>query len=92
MRDVAEIVARLSGAEVQRVANPRQEDAENELVVANSKFKLLGLDPVRTARIPKLPVPLCLPVAITLRVFHSDSPRLCCGSDDGSHHHRRALR
>jgi len=46
VRDVAEIVARLSGAEVQRVANPRQEDAENELVVANNKFKLLGLDPI----------------------------------------------
>lgn len=46
VRDVAEIVARISGAEVQRVANPRQEDAENELVVANEKFKLLGLDPI----------------------------------------------
>jgi len=46
VRDVAEIVARLSGAEVTRVANPRQEDAENELVVANEKFKLLGLDPI----------------------------------------------
>lgn len=40
VRDVAEIVARISGAEVQRVANPRQEDAENELVVANEKFKV----------------------------------------------------
>ena len=46
VRDVAEIVARISGAEVQRVSNPRQEDAENELVVANNKFKLLGLDPI----------------------------------------------
>ena len=46
VRDVAEIVARLSGAEVSRVANPRQEDAENELDVANDKFKLLGLDPI----------------------------------------------
>jgi len=46
VRDVAEIVARLAGAEVTRVANPRQEDAENELVVSNSKFKLLGLDPI----------------------------------------------
>merc|ERR1711865_821483 len=34
------------GAEVQQVENPRQEDAENDLVVANQKFKLLGLDPV----------------------------------------------
>ena len=46
VRDVAEIVARLSGAEINRVANPRQEDAENELDVANDKFKLLGLDPI----------------------------------------------
>jgi UDP-sulfoquinovose synthase len=46
VRDIAEMVAKLFGAEVQRVANPRQEDAENELVVANQKFKLLGLDPV----------------------------------------------
>lgn len=46
VRDVAEIVARFSGASVQCVANPRQEDAENELDVANEKFKLLGLDPI----------------------------------------------
>lgn len=46
VRDVAEIVARMSGAEIQRVANPRQEDAENELDVANEKFKSLGLDPI----------------------------------------------
>ena len=46
VRDVAEIVAKISGAEVQRVSNPRQEDAENELDVANNKFKLLGLDPI----------------------------------------------
>jgi len=46
VRDVAEIVARMSGAEVRRVANPRQEDAENELDVSNEKFKLLGLDPI----------------------------------------------
>merc|ERR1711990_1081539 len=41
---IAEMVAKLFGAEVQQVANPRQEDAENELVVANQKFKLLGLE------------------------------------------------
>lgn len=46
MRDVAEMVAKLNGAEVSYVSNPRQEDAENELVVANNKFKLLGLDPI----------------------------------------------
>jgi UDP-sulfoquinovose synthase len=46
VRDIAEMVAKLFGAEVQQVANPRQEDAENELVVANQKFKLLGLEPI----------------------------------------------
>jgi len=46
VRDVAEIVARMSNAEITRVSNPRQEDAENELEVANEKFKLLGLDPI----------------------------------------------
>merc|ERR1711937_630210 len=46
VRDVAEMVARITGAEVQRIANPRQEDAENELDVKNDKFKLLGLDPI----------------------------------------------
>ena len=37
---------RLLSTQVQQVENPRQEDAENDLVVANQKFKLLGLDPV----------------------------------------------
>ena len=46
VRDIAQMVAKLFDAEVQQVENPRQEDAENELVVANQKFKLLGLDPV----------------------------------------------
>ena len=46
VRDIAEMVAKLFDAEVQMVANPRQEDAENELVVSNEKFKLLGLDPI----------------------------------------------
>jgi UDP-sulfoquinovose synthase len=46
VRDIAAMVAKLFDAEVQQVENPRQEDAENDLVVANQKFKLLGLDPV----------------------------------------------
>lgn len=46
VRDIAEMIAGLTGAEVQQVANPRQEDAENELVVKNQKFKMLGLDPI----------------------------------------------
>lgn len=46
VRDIAQMVAKLFDAEVQQVENPRQEDAENDLVVANQKFKLLGLEPV----------------------------------------------
>merc|ERR1719453_2551942 len=46
VRDIAEMVARITGAEVQRITNPRQEAAENELDVKNEKFKLLGLDPI----------------------------------------------
>jgi len=46
VRDVAEQVGKLTGAKVQQVTNPRQEAAENELDVANEKFKLLGLDPI----------------------------------------------
>jgi len=46
VRDVANLVGEQMGAEVNFVANPRQEDAENDLVVSNKKFKLLGLDPI----------------------------------------------
>jgi UDP-sulfoquinovose synthase len=46
VRDVAQMVAKITGAEVQQIANPRQEDAENELDVKNDKFKLLGLEPI----------------------------------------------
>merc|ERR1712238_298394 len=46
VRDIAAMVAKLFDAEVQQVENPRQEDAENDRVVANKKLKLLGLEPV----------------------------------------------
>jgi len=49
VRDVAALVGKLTGAEVQLTANPRNEDAENELDVDNNKFKLLGLDPILLA-------------------------------------------
>ncbi len=44
VRDLAELVARVTGAEVAYVPNPRQEAAENDLLVKNDKFKALGLD------------------------------------------------
>jgi UDP-sulfoquinovose synthase len=43
--DLARLVARLTGAEIDFVDNPRKEAAENDLVVDNSQFLALGLDP-----------------------------------------------
>jgi len=45
VRDLAELVARMTGAEVAYVTNPRNEAAENELVVDNDQFLALGLEP-----------------------------------------------
>ncbi|AKE38771.1 Nucleoside-diphosphate-sugar epimerase [Corynebacterium camporealensis] len=45
VRDLAELVAKISGAEVAYVPNPRKESAENELHVANDTFLRLGLEP-----------------------------------------------
>lgn len=46
VRDIAKLVADMTGVEVNFIPNPRQEAEENELDVSNEKFKLLGLDPV----------------------------------------------
>ena len=45
VRDLAKIVAGLSGATVQEVSNPRREAAENDLAVSNKCFLELGLEP-----------------------------------------------
>ncbi|QCU76818.1 NAD-dependent epimerase/dehydratase family protein [Citricoccus sp. SGAir0253] len=45
VRDLAELVARITGAEVEMVPNPRNESAENELHVVNDAFLDLGLQP-----------------------------------------------
>ena len=45
VRDLATMISDITGCGVQRVSNPRNEAAENELDVANRKFKLLGLEP-----------------------------------------------
>ena len=45
VRDLAELVAKISGAEVAYVPNPRKESAENELHVTNDTFLNLGLEP-----------------------------------------------
>lgn len=45
VRDLAELIAKMTGAEVAYVPNPRKEDAENELHVRNDLFLDLGLNP-----------------------------------------------
>jgi UDP-sulfoquinovose synthase len=45
VRDLAELIGRITGAEVQMVPNPRKESAENELHVLNDAFIDLGLNP-----------------------------------------------
>jgi len=46
VRDVASMVAEQTGVEINRIPNPRQEAAENELDAKNEKFCNLGLDPI----------------------------------------------
>ena len=45
VRDLAELVAKLTGATVELVPDPRKEALENELVVKNDNFLALGLNP-----------------------------------------------
>jgi UDP-sulfoquinovose synthase len=49
VRDLAKLVAGITGAEIDYVDNPRKEAAENELVVENSNFLGLGLQPTTLA-------------------------------------------
>jgi UDP-sulfoquinovose synthase len=46
VRYLAEIVAKVSGAEIANVDNPRNEAAENDLRVSNKTFITLGLNPI----------------------------------------------
>ncbi len=46
VRKLAELVAHLTGAEVRHYINPRNEAAENELVIHNEQFLELGLKPI----------------------------------------------
>lgn len=45
VRDLARLIAEVSGASVEMVPNPRKESAENELHVVNDTFLDLGLEP-----------------------------------------------
>ncbi|MDX5350853.1 MAG: NAD-dependent epimerase/dehydratase family protein [Rhodobacterales bacterium] len=49
VRDLAEMVAKITGARVAYLPNPRAEAAENDLVVDNRKFLALGLEPTTLA-------------------------------------------
>ena len=46
VRDLAQMVARLTGAEVAHQPNPRQEADENDLVVENRRLLTYGLEPI----------------------------------------------
>ncbi|MCY4143034.1 MAG: NAD-dependent epimerase/dehydratase family protein [Gammaproteobacteria bacterium] len=45
VRDLAKLIAEMSGAEIVNVPNPRNEASENDLRVANDQFLDLGLEP-----------------------------------------------
>ena len=47
VRDLAQMVAGLTGAQVAHLPNPRQEAEENDLMVENGHLLGLGLDPIR---------------------------------------------
>ena len=45
VRDLAEMIAKMTGCGVKNIPNPRQEAAENDLEVSNQKFRDLGFKP-----------------------------------------------
>ncbi|MDO5703868.1 MAG: NAD-dependent epimerase/dehydratase family protein [Paracoccus sp. (in: a-proteobacteria)] len=49
VRDLAQMIADQTGAEIALLANPRIEADENDLHVVNDQFLDLGLDPIRLA-------------------------------------------
>lgn len=46
IRDLANMIAKKTGASIDNVENPRKEDAENELSVENRRLLNLGLEPI----------------------------------------------
>jgi len=46
VRDLAQLVSRITGAKIELVKNPRKEDAENDLHVENKQLLGLGLEPI----------------------------------------------
>lgn len=49
VRDLAEMVAKMTGAKIAYLPNPRKEAPENDLVVRNDQFLALGLKPITLA-------------------------------------------
>lgn len=49
VRDLANMIADLTGAEIANLPNPRKEAAENDLIVKNDHFLDLGLNPTTLA-------------------------------------------
>ena len=45
VRDLAQMIAERTGAEISFIDNPRKEADENDLHVVNDRFLTLGLDP-----------------------------------------------
>ena len=46
VRDLAEMVRRMTGAEIAYLPNPRNERAENELIASNDALRALGWNPI----------------------------------------------
>ena len=49
VRELADVVSKLTGADVQLISNPRNESDENDLFVANDQFLGHGLKPITLA-------------------------------------------
>lgn len=49
VRDLAEMIAKMTGSEIAYLPNPRKEAPENELIVKNEQFLALGLNPTTLA-------------------------------------------
>jgi UDP-sulfoquinovose synthase len=76
VRDLAALVARLTGAQVAHLPNPRQEAEENELCVENAALRACGWTPIT------LQEGLLLEVAETAGRYadRADRARIPCAS------------
>lgn len=46
VRDLAQMIVEMTGARIENLPNPRNEDDENDLHVKNDRFLAMGLDPI----------------------------------------------